>query len=482
MSKNALLFLIILIEGYVVLAVELLTIRQLMPFVGNGVEVVAIIISGVLLPLAAGYHYGGIAYQRIYARAKQCGKIGPPVRKLLLRNLLIALFILTFGLSYLFLEDFFGLLAAHGIYHRLWQTLAYTLIFLVMPVFCLGQTVPLISHYFSNRRLSEITGKMLFFSTTGSFLGSVFSALVLMMTVGVHNTVIFTLALLALLCIFLSRKKHRGAVILALCLLCLCGLLNSGVFLSKLGFVNDNAYNLARVVKSADGDATYLMLNRSYSSEITADPHKLIGYFKYVNDNFIATLPRSGEPRDILAIGAGGFTMGRDDTFNRYTFVDIDPDLKKTAEDYFLPEKVSANKQFIPSSARAYLMRDTKTYDLVVVDVFQNYHAMPMECTTREFMEAVKAHLKPGGIVVVNVASTPDFRDKFSVRYDRTFSSVFPVHTRQIMSDFNPWQPTGGDDPAHFLVNTIYTYFNTPYVQDTAIYSDDKNPYSIDVP
>jgi hypothetical protein len=38
MSKTRLFFLVILIEGYVVLACELLAIRQLIPFVGSGTE------------------------------------------------------------------------------------------------------------------------------------------------------------------------------------------------------------------------------------------------------------------------------------------------------------------------------------------------------------------------------------------------------------------------------------------------------------
>ena len=44
----------IAIEGYVVLAVELLAIRQLTPYVGNATDTVAIVIAAVLLPLAFG--------------------------------------------------------------------------------------------------------------------------------------------------------------------------------------------------------------------------------------------------------------------------------------------------------------------------------------------------------------------------------------------------------------------------------------------
>ena len=49
----------IALEGYVVLAVELLAIRQLTPYVGNAIDTVAIVIAAVLLPLAFGYEAGG---------------------------------------------------------------------------------------------------------------------------------------------------------------------------------------------------------------------------------------------------------------------------------------------------------------------------------------------------------------------------------------------------------------------------------------
>lgn len=155
--RALLLFFVILLEGYVVLASELLAIRLLVPFVGSGVEVVAIIISAVLLPLAVGYHRGG----RALTRARAAGQL-PSVRRFLLRNVLSAQIVLTLGLSYLFLELFFGTLQAIGLDSLIGQTVLYALMFLVMPVYLLGQTVPLISHYFAKQHLSEMTGRMLF--------------------------------------------------------------------------------------------------------------------------------------------------------------------------------------------------------------------------------------------------------------------------------------------------------------------------------
>ena len=247
---NLWLFLVILIEGYVVLAAELLAIRLLIPFVGSGVEVIAIIISGVLLPLAAGYHVGGQRYQNQLAAYRKQGKTAlVSIRKLLLRNLLSAMMVLVIGLSFLFLEIFFGYLKEFGIDHALVLTTIYTLFFLVGPVYLLAQTVPLISNYFAHHTLSRMTGRMLFFSTLGSFLGSVLSTLVLMNTVGVHLTATIAIFLLFFAVIILTRSWKQMDNIIALSFAAFMLFMNQPDLMRHVGYVADNAYNTAMVKK-----------------------------------------------------------------------------------------------------------------------------------------------------------------------------------------------------------------------------------------
>jgi len=465
MNKTQLLFLIILVEGYVVLACELLAIRQLIPFVGSGTDVVSITISAVLLPLAVGYHWGGHAYKK-HARS---------IRKILLRNMLWALAIFTLGLSYVFMEFFFEALAKIGISHRLWQTAIYVSLFLVVPVFLLGQTMPLISNYFSRRRLSEITGKMLFFSTTGSFLGSVFSTLVLMTFIGVHYTVIVTLALLAALVLLLSKHYLRLEPMLCIFLAGILCWLNGPDMMQRSHIVSDNAYNTVRVFDRPQQEAKIFDINRSNSSKISKDEKYMFPYWKYIENTFIAPISKPGAtPRDMLIIGAGGFTIGVNDTVNRYTYVDIDPDLKRVAEIHFLPDPLSPNKQFVTASARAFVHNDNHQYDFILIDVFTNIFSIPMEAVTREFLLDVKKLLKQGGIVIANVITDPRFGEDFAVRYDNTFASVFPSYSRQIIGAYAAWPGKLSNN------NVLYIYFHHPRVDDTTVYTDDKNTYSLD--
>src|SRR4051812_3575376 len=162
----------IALKGYVVLAVELLAIRQLTPYVGNATDTVAIVIAAVLLPLAFGYEAGGRAGFDV---GDESG-----MRRRLARNLLIAALILGLGLSHPSLVGFFEAVEALGVTQRLVQTAFYASLFLVYPVYLLGQTIPLVGYCFTYADLPRSTGKMLFFSTLGSFTGSVVSTLVLM--------------------------------------------------------------------------------------------------------------------------------------------------------------------------------------------------------------------------------------------------------------------------------------------------------------
>jgi len=481
LNKTQLLFLVILIEGYVVLASELIVMRLLIPFVGSGTEIISIIISAVLLPLAVGYHYGGSAFKRAYARTRKDRRNQLSIRKILLKNILTSLFILSIGLSYVFLEIFFEILSIVGIHNRLAQTAIFSAIFLVTPVFLLGQTVPLISNYFSRKSLSEITGRMLFFSTTGSFLGSVFSTIVLMTLIGVHNTVIVTMGLLGFLVVLLVRRAIAYEIWVCAFIFLVLFLLNGSPTMKELNIVSNNAYNTAMVDTDKKTGTTTLYLNRSTSAAFDKEGNNQFDYSKFFESNFIAPLAKTKTVHDILIVGAGGFSAGYQDKVNHYIYVDIDKALKEVSEKYFRGEKLPANKQFVAASARAFVKDHDKKYDLIFIDTFTNVISVPMETTTREFLLDVKKLLKDNGVLVINMIASPDFRDKFSVRYDNTFASVFPNYSRQIITDFSPWADTSDSIKLRtHQRNVFYIYFNRPLTNDDTVYTDDLNTFSLD--
>ena len=149
MNKYTILYLIVFLEGYFVLSTELLYMRQLAPFVGNNVEITSIIISAVLLPLSLGYYYGG-------------HNIVKNFRKKLVINLSVSSIMIGFSLSYIFQHSFFDSLASFDV---LFKVSLFSILFIVSPMFLLGQTIPLISNFYKSKSFSKLTGKLLFLST-----------------------------------------------------------------------------------------------------------------------------------------------------------------------------------------------------------------------------------------------------------------------------------------------------------------------------
>ncbi len=464
-----LLFVIIVLEGYVVLSSELLAIRQTIPFVGSGTDTVSIIIAAVLMPLAFGYQAGGRFRPGFAANGKY-----QSIRRKLIRNIFISMVILLLGLSYALINVFFFALIKAGITHRLLLITLYSLAFLVIPVYLLGQTIPLVSNYFSKEKLSKVTGKILFFSTLGSFLGAVFSTLVLMANLGVHHTVSLNFIILAGLIMLLSKKKIAETTIFAIFLAGAGLYLNSDNVMHTFNIVENNQYNTI-IVYEEDGER-HLVMNNNGSSMYSEDGRKH-DYVEFIEKISITPILNAEEPKDILVIGAGAFTMGFEDTVNHYDFIDIDKSLKRISEEYILQTELTDNKVFHPIPARAFLTQTQKTYDLIILDAYLGDLTLPEHLVTAEFFDHVKTHLKPGGSMVGNFIASPNMANRFSRKLDNTLRKAFPHINRYIVEEHDVWNT----DPSK-TANVIYSYTHFPQEETDDIYTDNKNTVFYDKP
>lgn len=476
MNNIFFLFFIIFLEGYVVLSAELLAIRQTVPYVGSGTDTVSIIIAAVLMPLAVGYYAGG------QFKKKHKGS----VRHALLRNILISIVFFTVGLSHILISQFFEIITALGITNRLAMTTVYSLVFLVYPVYLLAQTIPLISHYFRKERLSQITGKMLFFSTTGSFMGAVFSTLILMAYVGVHHTALITIGCLCFLYILLAKKKLSLTTMFIGLVFGAAILMNNNIVMRSLNIVENNQYNTIKVTERNDGKTRRLSLNNNNSSlysdvpiQFGTDPtpRTVFVYADHINKHFIDPILDDDKIYEILVLGAGGFTIGLQDIKNNYDFIDIDKSLKRISEELFLKQELDDNKKFHGVPARAFLFQkinEGKKYDLIIIDAYLGARTIPEHMVTKEFYASVKKVLTDDGIIVGNFITSASFSSKFSQKIDNTLRSVFPFMSRQIMNDYNGWDRNDIQKS-----NILYIYHNRKNNVD-GVYTDNKNTIHLD--
>ena len=457
------LFIVILISGYVSLALELLAMRQVIPYLGNDTIIASIIIGVVLIFLSIGY----------YASGKLDIK-KTSIRERILRNFVISTAFIFVGTSYVFLQYYFRLFEYIGLTNRIGQAFAFSLLLLAVPSYLLAQTTPLVSNYFSKNISGSTTGQMLFYGTMGSFAGSILTTLFIMPFLGVNYAVMFNICLITVAILILNKRSRIEIYIACFLFVVLTFMFNNSVIERKIGILSNNEYSTVRIVDVDDGNSKLMMVNNSSSSKISNNKELMFEYVKYIDNNFISTLPND-EPKDILILGAGGFTIGVDDNFNNYTYVDVDKSLLEISEKYFLEKSLGSNKEFVVKDARTFIMNADKKYDLIILDTYSSALDIPTHLITFEYFMDVKNRLKDNGIMVANIIASPYFKNKFSTIMDNTLKSVFDNLQRQVIQNFNPWYT---ENEVQY-VNIIYVYYNNEY-KTNKIYTDNNNSVVFD--
>ena len=190
-----LLLYIVLIEGFVTISVEMLTIRQLIPVVGNSVVVTSLIIGVFLLFLAYGYRKGGLCTANYLS--------------VLANNFRNAAFLLGIGLSYIFINQFFYILQTLGA-HIFFSLIIYLLLLIAPLVYVLGQTVPITIKLFKEEHaIGSVSGTVLHLSTIGSFLGSVLTTLLFMNYLGIAWTIVINFLLMISLASVVTLSESK---------------------------------------------------------------------------------------------------------------------------------------------------------------------------------------------------------------------------------------------------------------------------------
>lgn len=395
-----LIYIIVFIEGFCSLGAEVIALRRLLPHVGSSITVTAPTIGFFLLALALGYASGA--------------RVAAGYRAVVMRNFLISATLVGLGLARvtveLAFEQFRPALAAY-----------FVLILLVLcPIaWLLGQTVPILTNLMKHERTGEASGTALYWSTLGSFLGSVTLSLVVMQHFGVSAAVFACAAGLFSGAVLLAGRK-RGQVALAGALLVTVAAVNFSAPATL-----ETAYADYSVV-GGDGavqDARRIfVVNQQQASALDdGEPPRYLDYVEHLRKVLLDELQFAG--REILVLGAGGFTLSQREGLNHYTYVDIDPAIRAIAEEHFLQRPV--NGAFIDDDARRYLSAGSRQYDAIVVDAFSSHTSIPSHLVTREFwLDALRA-LSPEGVLIANLVLDGRLRSPYARNMLATIESVF---------------------------------------------------------
>lgn len=452
---------ILFLEGLASAGLQMIAIRQSVPFVGSSVLSTSIVISVFLAALALGYYWGG---QQKNERFNQK----------LVKNVLFSLVLFGIGLSYPFVSAFYLSLAGVSIgIQYLENPLTHLFIFCVLImaplVFCLAQTVPLLLNTANEETSkSEATGNATALSTVGNVLGCLLTSLVLMYFVGIGYSIFINCAILAACLIWLldwKSKASYSAITFALSCLIITFFIN--VKVSEEIFEATTPYSNIQVSELVDGKR--LIINRSNASFISTDGSRGWEYIEIMKRAIFS------EPvinKEILVLGSGGFTLSAEGSHGaNFTYLDIDPKLKTVAENSFLKSKIKG--EFIAQDARAYLLTSEKRWDIIVIDLYSNGSTIPAHTSTLEFFQLVSESLRPTGKAVLNIVANPHMNDRYSANMDMTIRAALSRCITDITSYENA------------LVNIVY--FCSPSKNDSGKelrlaerYKDDTTRVAVD--
>jgi spermidine synthase len=397
------------------LAAEIAASRLLAPYFGSSTIVWANIIGLILLYLSVGYWIGGrVADRRPDSR--------------LLGGIMIAaaatIAVLPF-VSRPFLDVALRGFDAVSV-GTVVTSFFTTLLIFAVPITLLGTVSPFAIRLAITDLASagSTAGRLYALSTIGSILGTFSAAIVAIPLLGTQRTMIGTAALLAFAGALLRGRRWQVATAaLAAMLLVPAGTIKAT---DGLLYEAESAYQYVQVVERSDGSRV-LQLNEGVAvHSIWRRDTVLTGG---VWDTFLLFPPLLDRPpRRVLILGNAGGTVSR--AFGalypdaRVDGVELDPVVSEAARRYMGLDD-NPRLEVITADARPYLALTDRTYDLIIGDAYRQPY-IPFYLTTQEFFELAHEHLRPGGIVALNVAAVPG-DDALAQEVSGTLRAVFPA-------------------------------------------------------
>lgn len=434
-----LLFAIVFIEGFCSLGAEVTALRRLVPHMGSAIVVTAPTIGFFLLALALGYHAGG----------RVTGDFTGVVR----RNFLISALLCGVGLAGATVDGLFGL----GM-PLLMAYLAFLCAVLCPVAYLLGQTVPVLTNLTFHGRVGEASGMALFWSTLGSFLGAATLSVAVMQWFGVSAAVLLTVFLLCFGGLLLGESGWKSRT-MSVAILLLAALAAPRSLIGETAYAD---YKVERVPLSGVNPQGFLVNNSLASALDGGKP--ATRYIRHIGALLGESLGQ--EKKEVLVLGAGGFTLSLEAPAYAYTYVDIDPAIRGLAEQHFL--KAPATGSFVVDDARHFVATTERRFDALVVDVFSNRMSIPGHLVTAEFWRASRRALAPSGLMVANLILDGRLASPYARNVLATIESVYGPCAVEVLHKGKP------------VSNVIVSCWMEASQVSPKLYRDEKSSVDLD--
>jgi spermidine synthase len=417
------------VVGAASLGAEISAARLLAPYFGASTVIWANTIATVLVALSVGYAIGGRLADR---RADLRGLC----RIVLVASALLALVPFVADPFLRLSVKALGSLSVGGFL----GSLAAVLVLVAVPVMLLGTVAPYANRLALGRvaDTGTVTGRLYAISTAGSLLGTFASALLLIPLIGTHRTfVVFALALALVAAPWVGSKRLLLVPAVVGSLLAVQpAAIGAGVAGARVIYSAETPYQFVRVLQFGSGER-WLQLNEGVAV------HSLYRPWSYLTDGYwddFLVLPLTGQlgvPRRIAILGDAAGTVAR--AYGHYfpetriDAVELDGELTTIGRRFF--DLRGPNLHTYTADARPWLAASHARYDAIFLDAYRQPY-IPFYLLTREFFASIRSHLRPGGMVIVNVGHIPG-SDALEKVTSATLRAVFPVVSRDVVSETN---------------------------------------------
>ena len=422
MARIGFIRLVVFVVGAASLGAEIAAARLLAPYFGASTIIWANTIATVLVALAVGYALGGRLADRWPQVRGLCTVV--TVAGLLLAAVPFAadpfLSLAVHALGALSIGGFLGSLVA-------------VLVLVAVPVMLLGTVAPYANRLAlaSLRDTGRVTGRLYAISTAGSLVGTFAAALLLIPLIGTHRTfLIFALALtIAGVAGLRAGRLLVVPVVVGGLLAVPPAAVGSDVRGARVIFSTETPYQYVRVLQFKDG-VRWLQLNEGVAVHSLYRPWSYLtgGYW----DHFLV-LPlagRRGVPSRIAILGDAAGTVARAYGHffprTRVDAVELDGQLSSIGRRYF--DLRGPNLHLYTADARPWLAASSARYDDIFLDAYRQPY-IPFYLVTKEFFQLARAHLRPNGMMIINVGHVPGSRALEQV-VSATLRAVFPTVIR----------------------------------------------------
>ncbi len=442
---RGLLPLVVLTAGMTTMGTQMAASRLLAPFFGQSILVWANLIGLMLIYLSVGYWWGG----RLADRWPTAGALG-----LVAFGAAVTIAIVPFAAAPVLGIASGGVDALSA--GAVLGSFVGTLLLFAVPVTLLGMVPPFAIRLAMHRvqEAGQVAGALYALSTVGSIIGTFGSVLVLIPMIGTRRTLLTCAFLLCLLATIAMRQRWMGMV--ALLAIAAMFALPVGTVRAADGseviFEQESRYQFVQVTERPDG-RRMLQLNEGWAVHSIYDPESVVTWGIWDHFVLLRGLVRDpgvgadapvrtdgagqARPLRMLMVGNAGGSAAR--AYRELVpevqvdGVEIDPLVTEVGSRYF--DMDGDNLTVHAADGRPFLARTPGPWEIILVDAYRQPY-IPFYLTTREFFSLVAERLAPGGVLAINVGSTPG-DDRIREAISGTMRTVFPSVFHYRAESFN---------------------------------------------